>query len=84
MGALMKGRPVRMIPSKFKSWLENLRFPFLLLLTGTLFVVDLLIPDAIPLVDELLLALVTILLARIKRKKPATATNDRSDPQPKE
>lgn len=47
---------------------ERLRFPRLLLLTATLFVVDLLVPDLIPFVDEILLALLTLLLARWKKK----------------
>ncbi|HVH33124.1 DUF6116 family protein [Tahibacter sp. UC22_41] len=47
---------------------ERLRFPRLLLLTATLFVVDLLVPDLVPFVDEILLALVTLLLARWKKK----------------
>ncbi len=54
-----------------KAWLENLRFPYLLLLTFILFVLNVFIPDALPLADELLLALGTILLARMKRRKPA-------------
>lgn len=59
------------IPKKMKSWLSNLRFPVLLLLTGTVFVLNVFIPDALPLADELLLALFTIILARMKRRKPA-------------
>ena len=47
---------------------ERLRFPRLLLLTATLFFVDLLVPDLIPFVDEILLALVTLLLSRWKKK----------------
>ncbi len=51
---------------------ERLRFPRLLLLTASLFVVDLAIPDLIPFVDEILLALVTLLLSRWKKKPEAT------------
>lgn len=69
-----------LIPNKLKSWLENLRFPILLLVTGALFAVNVIIPDALPLVDELLLALMTMLLARLKRRKPAQ--NDGSAPSP--
>lgn len=47
---------------------ERLRFPRLLLLTASLFVVDLLVPDLVPFVDEILLALVTLLLSRWKKK----------------
>lgn len=50
-------------------YLEGLRFPRLALLTATLFVIDLVVPDFIPFADELLLALGTLLLARWKRRK---------------
>ncbi len=40
---------------------RRLRFPQLLVLTGALFALDLLIPDFIPLADELLLGLLTLL-----------------------
>lgn len=53
-----------------QSWLENLRFPWLLLVTFTLFILNVFIPDALPMADELLLALSTVLLARMKRRKP--------------
>lgn len=65
----------------FRSWMfgpllsfaEGLRFPRLLLLTAGLFVVDLVIPDLIPFVDEILLALVTLLLSRWKKKPTVSA-----------
>lgn len=63
-----------LIPEKLKSWLGNLRFPVLLLLTGSVFVLNVFIPDALPFADELLLALFTILLARMKRRKPEDST----------
>lgn len=48
-------------------WLETLRFPVLLLLTALLLLADVLVPDVLPFVDELLLALGTVVLARLKR-----------------
>ena len=63
------------LPNRIRTWLEGLRFPVLLLLTGALLIANLLIPDALPFVDEILLALVTLLLARLKRK-PAPATDE--------
>jgi hypothetical protein len=48
---------------------ERLRFKQLFLLTSTLLVVDLLVPDLIPFVDELLLGLLTLLFAAWR--KPA-------------
>lgn len=56
------------VKAKLLAYLESLRFPWLLLLTVVLFVLNLLIPDALPFVDEILLALVAALLARVRRK----------------
>jgi hypothetical protein len=50
----------------------RLRFPYLLLLTASLFLLDLLVPDLIPFADEVLLGLATLVLAAWrKRKTPA-------------
>lgn len=50
-------------------YLGRLRFPYLAAITGTLFVVDLIVPDVIPFADELLLGLITLLLAMLKKPK---------------
>jgi hypothetical protein len=47
----------------------RLRFPTLFLVTATLFVVDVLIPDFIPFADEILLGLGTLVLASWKNRK---------------
>lgn len=48
----------------------------MLLTTAALFVVNVFVPDALPFVDEILMALATVLLARLKRSKTAgSATN---------
>ena len=47
----------------------RLRFPYLVAVTATLFVVDLFVPDLIPLADELLLGLVTAILASFKKPR---------------
>lgn len=54
-------------------WLGKLSFPRLFLLTAVLFLLDVAVPDFIPFVDEILLGLGTLLLARWK--KPAPPTN---------
>lgn len=46
----------------------RLRFPTLFLLTATLFVVNLLVPDPLPFVDEILLGLVTLMLGIWKER----------------
>lgn len=54
--------------TKLLDYLGSLRFPWLLLVTIILFLVNVFIPDAFPFVDELLLALVAIILSRVKRR----------------
>lgn len=45
----------------------RLRFPLLFALMAGLFVVDLVVPDAIPFVDEVLLGLLTVAISRWKK-----------------
>ena len=47
----------------------RLRFPQLFWLTAILFVVDVLVPDLIPLADEILLGLATLLLGSWKKRR---------------
>ena len=56
-------------------WASGLRFPWLVLLTGALFVFNLFIPDVLPLADEIIMGLVAVMLASI-RKKPAAPSGD--------
>ncbi len=51
-------------------YLESLRSWQLLLLAGALLFADLLIPDPIPFLDELLLGVLTYTLARWKKPPP--------------
>lgn len=46
----------------------RLRYPRLLALTAVLFAADLFVPDLIPFADEILLGLLTLVLARIRRR----------------
>lgn len=52
----------------FFGWAKSLRFKQLFLLALFLFIADLMIPDVIPLIDELLLGLMTLLLGSIRKK----------------
>ena len=47
----------------------ELRFPQLFWMTAILFLADLLVPDLIPFVDEILLALATLLFGSWKRRR---------------
>ena len=49
-------------------WFGRLSYPKLFAITGALFLVNLVIPDPFPFVDELLLGLGTLLLANRKRR----------------
>ncbi len=57
----------RMIQDRLILYASRLRFPKLLLLAGVVFVIDLIFPDVIPFADEILLGLITLLLAMLKR-----------------
>lgn len=58
------------------SFFGRLRFPQLFVATGLLFFADLLIPDFIPLADELLLGLLTLLLGGWKQRRNERRTID--------
>lgn len=51
----------------------RLRYPWLFAIAASLFLLDMLIPDFIPLIDEVLLAVVTILLASRKAEREPSA-----------
>ena len=53
----------------FLRWASRLRFPYMFGLTALLFALNLFIPDVIPMADEVIMGLVTVLLANL-RKKP--------------
>lgn len=62
-------RPFLLAP--LLRWFGRLSYPRLFALTAVLFVLSVLLPDPIPLVDELLLGLGTLLLANWKNRKDA-------------
>lgn len=54
-------------PQLFVRYVARLRFPYLVALTVGLFLIDLIVPDLIPFVDEVLLGLAAIILSQLKR-----------------
>jgi MYXO-CTERM domain-containing protein len=62
--------PLVALVSRFAA---KLRYPQLFLLTAALFLLDLVVPDAIPFADELLLGLGTLLLAGLRRRREPVA-----------
>lgn len=61
-------------------WASGLRFPYLFLLTSLLFILNLFIPDVVPVADELIMGLVAMTLASL-RKKPGEEGVAKSSPQ---
>ena len=61
-------------------WASGLRFPYLFLLTTTLFVFNMFVPDVIPVVDELIMGLAAMTLASL-RKKPGEEHGDKLPPE---
>ena len=59
-----------LIPTLVARFAGRLRFPQLFAFTGTLFLLDLLIPDLIPFMDEMMLGLLTLLLGMWKSDEP--------------
>lgn len=55
--------------NSFLEFASGLRFPWLLLITVVIFLIDLVVPDIIPFVDEILLGLFAIVLASIKKRR---------------
>jgi len=66
---IVKDKPM-ISASRISRYTQSLRFPVLVLITAIAFVVDVLVPDVIPFIDEILLGLVLALLSRFKRKRP--------------
>ena len=60
--------PGGLIRTLLGSFGAKLRFPQLFIIAATLFFVDLLIPDMIPFIDEILLGLLTLLLGSMQNK----------------
>ncbi len=57
----------------------GMRFPTLFLVVGGLFLLDLVVPDLIPFYDEILMAMLTVLIASI-RKRGRTIEAERDAP----
>jgi hypothetical protein len=62
-------------------WASQRRYPTLLVVTVGLFVLNLAVPDAIPLADEAIMALTALVLARLR--KPDEGDGPAAPPGPK-
>ena len=61
--------PRRSVGTLLQRALGRLRFPWLFLLTVVAFVVNVIVPDPIPLMDEILLGLVGLLLGSLREER---------------
>jgi hypothetical protein len=52
-----------------QRFLERRRFPTLFMLLAALFAANLFIPDAIPLVDELIMLVVTVIVGAFRKRR---------------
>jgi len=69
-----KSSPLTAVVNRY---LPRLRYPYLFLVLGSLFLIDLVVPDPIPLVDELLLAVLTFIAATFTtRREPSESPRD--------
>ena len=66
----------------FLAWAGKLRFPTLFKLAAGLFALNLLLPDPIPLLDEVLLGLGTLLLSQWKSRADKPSPTILIDGQP--
>lgn len=65
----------QLLLAPFMTWAGRLQYPTLFKLVAGLFILTLVIPDGLPFVDEILLGLATLLLAKWKNRnqQPASA-----------
>jgi hypothetical protein len=70
-----------------QRFLPRLRYPYLFLILGSLLLLDLVVPDPIPLIDELILAVLTFVTATLTtrqdaRPEPRDVTNSAEERPP--
>lgn len=66
--------PVQKVSS---SLLSRLRFPQAFVILATLFVIDLFVPDLVPFIDEIILAMLTLLTAMWQKERPSSAGGEK-------
>ena len=71
----MTKTPKGIVGALVARYATRLRFPQLFAFTGTLFLLDLLIPDLIPFMDEMMLGLLTLMLGMWRREPTTTDDN---------
>ncbi|MEM1080919.1 MAG: DUF6116 family protein [Pseudomonadota bacterium] len=69
-----------MIIKPVRRFLEQRRFPSLLLIAAGLLGINFMIADPLPFIDELLMLIATLLIGSMRKRKPAHDAD--SDPNP--
>jgi Na+/H+-dicarboxylate symporter len=69
--------------ARLAVFLEHLSTNTLVFVTGLIFAIDLFVPDALPFVDEVVLGVLTILLARWRSRKLQAEEEAAAKPPPK-
>lgn len=80
----MTQAPQGLVGALIARYASRLRFPQLFAFTGTLFLLDMLIPDLIPFMDEAMLGLLTLLLGMLKKDSPAPPSHEGPKPPVKD
>ena len=80
----MAALPRATLPALIARFAGRLKFPQLFLFTGSLFLLDLLIPDLIPFADEVLLGLITLLFGMWRKTSPPAVTTPGDKPPMKD
>ena len=65
----------------FMAWARKLRHPTLFKLTALAFAINLVVPDLVPFIDEIILGLGTLLLANWKDRKASVDVATARDPR---
>ena len=71
-----------LLPGWLARFAAKLRYPQLFLLTAAIFGIDLLIPDLLPMVDEILLGLATLALGSMREERREKNVTPPDGPQP--
>jgi len=65
-----------MLPKFVRRFLERRRFPTLLLIAAALLVINLIIPDPLPLTDEALMLIATLLIGALRKPEKTETGQD--------
>lgn len=67
------------LKDQFVEYVAGLRFPWLLGMTLVIFLIDLVVIDFIPFADEIVLGLLAVILARLKKQRRSQVIESRVD-----